>query len=452
MSMKKLIIFIITLTIIVSAGVCPVFASYNDSVEIDAPIVYMVSADDDASVIYDKASTEKCDPGELVKIVTGILVIENCADLKAQVTASKSAISYVEFRGGTTAGILVGETMTVEELLYCLLVYNAADAAAVLAEYIAGTNENFVIMMNDFAKKLRLNNTNFTNPVGYNEEQQYSTAVDFASIFNYCIKNPTFSQVISTFLYEMPATNKYTETRYLKNTNNLINSGISDYYFKYVKSGKSGYTATKNCNSVSIASKDGYNYICVIMNAENKDFDTDGVSENMSFVGAKKLYDWVFENIKLRVVCNTATYVCEVKVRLSNEYDYVSLVPAENVSALVPAGVNAESVYIEPLAEQMPESVDAPIKKGDKIGRAAIKYAGSTVAEVDLVADFDVKVSMIKFIGNAILKVVSHWIFIVLMIIIAIVVLPLCIISYRNKQKNLRRQKAKELQNKKKRG
>lgn len=450
--MKKLIIFIISFVIMLSTFICPGFATYTDSVDIDAPIVYMVSADDDASVIYNKSSTEKCDPGELVKTVTGILVIENCADLQEKVTASRNAISYVEFRGGTTAGILVGETMTVEELLYCLLVYNAADAAAVLAEYIAGTNEQFVVMMNEFAKKLGLNDTCFTNPVGYNEDQQYSTAVDIAEIFNYCIKNPTFSQVISTSLYEMPATNKYTQTRYLKNTNNLINSGISDYYFKYVKSGKSGYTASKNCNSVSIASKDGYNYICVILNAENKDFDTDGVSENMSFVGAKKLYEWVFENIKLRVVCNTSTYVCEVKVRLSNEYDYVSLVPAENVSALVPAGVNAESVYIEPLTDQMSESVDAPIKKGDKLGRAAIKYAGATVAEVDLVADFDVKVSVIKFIGNVVLKIVTHWIFIVLMIIIAVVILPLCIISYRNKQKNLRRQKARDLQNKKRSG
>lgn len=450
--MKKLIIFIISCAVLLPSFVFFSYATYTDSVEIDAPVVYMVSADDEAAVIYNKSSDEKCDPGELVKIVTGIIVIENSADLQIKVTASSDAISYVEFRGGTTAGILVGETMTVEELLYCMLVYNAADAAVVLSEHIAGSREAFVAMMNDFAVKLGLRNTHFTNPSGYNEDEQYTTAAEMSVIFNYCTKNPTFSQILSTSLYEMPATNKYSAARYLKNTNNLINSGIPDYYFKYVKCGKSGYTATKNCNSVSVASKDGYNYICVVMNAENKDFDSDGVSENMSFVCAKKLFQWVFDNIKLRVVCNTSTYVCEVKVRLSNEYDYVSLVPAENVSALVPAGVNAESVYIEPIEGQMPESVDAPVKKGDIVGRAAIKYAGATVAEVDLAADFDVKVSVIKFIGNAILKVITHWIFITVVAIIAVVVLPLLFISYRNKQKNQRRRKAQELQNKKKRG
>ncbi len=452
MSMKKLIIFIISCVVLLSSFIFPASATYTDSVEIDAPVVYMVSADDAAAVIYNKSSLEKCDPGELVKIVTGIIVIENSPDLQTKVTASGDAVSYVEFRGGTTAGILVGETMTVEELLYCMLVYNAADASVVLAEHIAGSREAFVTMMNDFVKELGLSDTNFTNPSGYNDPEQYTTAVDMAAIFNYCIKNPTFSQILSTSLYEMPATNKYSSTRYLKNTNNLINSGIADYYFKYVKCGKSGYTASKNCNSVSVASKDGYNYICVIMNAESKDFDSDGVSENMSFVCAKQLFKWVFDNIKLRVVCNTSTYVCEVKVRLSNEYDYVSLVPAENVSALVPAGVNAESVYIEPIEGQLPESVDAPVKKGDRVGRAAIKYAGSTVAEVDLVADFDVKVSVIKFIGNTVLNIITHWVFIVIVAIIAVVVLPLLFISYRNKQKNHRRQKAKELQNNKKRG
>lgn len=446
--MKKLIIFIICVLILVSVTVVPASATYSDFVEIDAPVVYMVSSDDDAAVIYNKSASERNDPGEIVKIVTGILVIENCDDLQQKVTASGDAVSHVEFRGGTTAGILVGETMTVEELLYCMLVYNAADAAVVLAEYVGGTRDKFVTMMNDFAARLGLQNTNFTNPVGYNDAEQYSTAEDIAVLFNYCIKNPTFSQIISTYMYEMPATNKYTQTRYLKNTNNLINSGINDYYFKYVKSGKSGYTSEKKCNSVSVASKDGYNYICVILNAENKDYDDDGVSENMSFVGAKKLYDWVFDNIKLRVVCNTSTYVCELKVRLSNEYDYVSLVPAESVTALVPAGVNAESVYIEPIPEITPESVDAPVKKGDVLGRAAIKYAGSVVAEVDLVADFDIKVSVIKYIGDLIFRIITHWIFITIACILAIVVMPMCIISYRNKQKNLRRQKAKEIQKK----
>ncbi len=449
--MKKLFIFLLSFLILINVMSVGVYASFSDSLEIDAGIAYLVSADDEGGIIYDKNSELRCDPGALVKIVTAILVIENCKELSQNVTASANAVRSIEHLRVTTAGIIVGETMSVEELLYCLLVYNANDAANVLAEFISGTTENFVKMMNEFVKGLGLQNTLFSNPGGYNSENQYTTARDIAAIFRYCMENPVFSRIISTFLYEMPATNKYHETRYLKNTNYLINAGTGDYYTKSVKGGKSGDTASGSCNVVSMASKDGYNYVCVIMDAPMKNNDEDESLENMAFVYSKELYKWAFENIKLRVVANTSTYVGEVKVRLSNEYDYVSLVPVENVSALVPTGVTAESVLIEPISELTLEKVDAPVKKGDVLGRAAIKYAGETIAEVDLVAAFDVKLSSGKFIGDKIIKIITSPVFIILFIVVLVVFVPLCFISYRNKRK-LRLRKLREQRNNTKRG
>lgn len=447
--MKKFIIFLISFLIIISFSNVNSFANFSSSFETDANIVYMLSLDEHGGIIYDKNSELKCNPGELVKLVTAVIVLENCDDLSQPVTASSTAIRSIESLKITNAGILVGETMSVEELLYCMLVYNANDAAVVLAEFIGGTQENFVEMMNGFADRLNLNNTVFSNPGGFNIGEQYSTAVDISEIFRYCTNNPTMETILSTFLYEMPATNKYRETRYLKNTNYLINYAIPDYYLQTVKFGKSGYTETLNCNCVSFASQDGYTYLCVVMDAPMKDFDNDGTNENMSFVVSKQLYKWAFENIRLRVVANTSTYVGEVKVRLSKDYDYVSLVPAENVSALVPAGVNAESVLIEPISEITLEKTDAPVVKGDILGRAAVKYAGSTVAEVDLVAAFDVKLSTTKYLGSLILEIITHPVFIVIALILILFVLPLSLYSYRNKQKRIRMMKIKERQIKK---
>ncbi len=449
--MKKFIILLLSLIILINTLSVSVFAAFTDSLEIDAEIAYLVSADDENGIIYDKNSQVRCDPGALVKIVTAILAIENCNDLSVQATASGEAIRSIEHLGVTTAGILVGETMTIEELLHCLLVYNANDASNVLAEVVAGSNVAFVDKMNEFAKSLGLKDTSFSNPGGYITENQYTTARDMAVIFRYCMENPVFVRIISTFLYEMPATNKYHETRYLKNTNYLINSGIGDYYVKSVKGGKSGNTASGNCNVVSMASKDGYSYVCVVMDAPVMNDDSDDSLENMAFVNSKELYEWAFENIKLRVVANTSTYVGEVEVKLSNEFDYVSLVPVENVSALVPSGVTAESVLIEPISELTLASVDAPVKKGDILGRAAIKYAGETVAEVDLVAAFDVNLSSGKFIGNKIISIITSPAFIILFIIVLVVLIPLCVISQRNKRK-LRLKKLREQRNNIKRG
>ena len=117
--MKKLFIFIICF-ILCFSEVFLCSAAFTSSFEVDAEIAYVISADEDSTVIYNKNSAVKCNPGELVKIVTGLLVIENCSDLGTIVTASADAIRSIEKLRVTTAGILVGEMMTVEELLYCL--------------------------------------------------------------------------------------------------------------------------------------------------------------------------------------------------------------------------------------------------------------------------------------------------------------------------------------------
>lgn len=415
--MKKSFIFLCVLILLSVSLLLPAQAAYNSEVDVDANIAYLISLDKDNTVIYDKNSDVRYSPAAIVKVVTGLLVIENCANLDQKVTCDYDSIYAVAGTGSSTVGLYVGEEITVRDLLYCMLVYNAADAASVLVNYVAQDSETFVGMMNDLAAKLGCANTHFTNPVGFDEEGQYTTARELAAIYYYCINNSTFNEIISTDYYEVEPTNMYGYTRYLKTTNGLMNSGIPDYYFKYVKSGKSGVAGDDGCNSISVASKDGYNYLCVIMDSRYADYDNDKVDENMAFVSAKKLYDWTFENIKLRVVANPSVYVWEMKVKLSNEYDYVSLVPAQEVSALVPSGVNAESLLIEPFPEYTPESVKAPIKKGDILGRAAIKYAGETVAEVDLAAAFDVRSSPLKWFGDLLLTILKSTVFRIIFLI-----------------------------------
>ena len=438
--MKKSFIFALAL-LFLSAPLCPAaLAAYNSEVDLDANIAYMISLDGDETVIYDKNSSLRFQPGALVKIVTGILTVENVADLDRLVTADYDAVYAIAGTGSGTAGIYVGEQLTVRQLLYCALVYNAGDAASILSYLVGGTPEAFVGMMNDLAAKLGCTDTHFTNPVGWDDAGQYTTAKDIAAIYRYCIANSVFEEIVSTDYYEVEPTNMYGYTRYMKTTLGLMNSGYEDYYFKYVKSGKFGVTDENRCNCVSVASKDGYNYLCVIMDAAYEDYDGDKVDENMAFVSAKKLYGWTFDNIKLRVVANPSVYVTEMRVKLSSEYDYVSLVPAQEVSALVPSGVNAESLLIEPIPEKTKEYAKAPIKKGDILGRAAIKYAGETVAEVDLAAAWDVRSNLFKWIGDLLLGMLKSTVFRIIFLIALAVGAVFLLMMFRSgklqKQKN----------------
>ena len=409
--MKKFLILLFAAALAALWLCCPVWAAYNAEISVEADIAYMVSLDRENTVIYDKNSNVRFSPAAIAKIVTGIVTIENCSNLDQKITLKKEAVTAAAGTGSAMAGLYADEQVSVRDLLYCTLVFNAADAACVLADYIGGDIPSFVTMMNDLAARLGCSSTHFTNPMGYDEEGQYTTARELAALYYYCVSNQTFDEIISTDYYEMEPTNQYWDVRYLRTTNGLMNSGIPDYYFRYVRSGKSGVTDDNRCNSVSVASKDGYNYLCVVMNAPVMDYDEDGVDENMAYVTARQLYEWTFNNIRLRVIANPSTYVAEVKVKLSSEYDYVSLVPAEEISALVPAGVGSESVLIEPIPEQTPESVKAPIKKGEIIGRAAIKYAGETIAEVDLAAAFDVSGSFGRAVGDLLLSILKSTVF-----------------------------------------
>lgn len=428
--MKKIFIFCLSLFILLTTVFIPANAALYNPTEFDADICYMISLDDD-TIVCDINSEQKASPASITKIVTAILTIENCTDFDHIITVPSYCIRLLDGTNSSTAGILVGEELSVKDLLYCLLVQSANDAANVLADYIGGGSiEAFVGMMNDFVKSLGCQNTHFVNAHGLDDPDHYTTARDLATIYRYCLQNGMFAEITGTYSYDIPATNEYHYTRYLRNTNGLLNPGISDYYYEFARNGKTGTTDNAGRCLISSASKDGYNYLCVILNGKFYDCDGDNVEENMAIIESKNLYKWAFENLRLREVANPSTYVCEAEVKLSKEYDYVSLVPAESISALVPYGVSATNVFIEPIKELTKTTVEAPVKQGEILGRAVVKYADEPVAEVDLMAAFDVNRSGVKYIGDKISKIFHSPVFIVLFIIILAVIIPACIMVF----------------------
>ena len=428
--MKKWIFSLLFFAVLFCAFVFTGGAAIYDPGEVDAEVVYMVSLDNDA-VVVDINSDVRVAPASLTKIVTAIVTIENCDDFDALVTVPSYTIRLLDGTNSSTAGILVGEELTVRQLLYCLMVSSANDAANVLADYIGGGNiEKFVGMMNDFTASLGCLNTHFVNAHGLDAEGHYSTAKDLEVIYRYCLQNAMFCELTGTYEYEIPPTNKYDYTRYLRTTNYTMNPGIPDYYFEYVKNGKTGTTDDAGRCLISSASNDGYNYLCIVMKAKFYDVDEDGYDENMAFYITRKLYKWAYDNLRLREVANPAVYVTETEVKYAKKYDYVSLVPATTVTALVPLGVNADSVLYEPLAEITKTSVIAPVKKGDVLGRTAIRYAGQTIAEVDLVAAFDVQRSPIRYFGYLVSRLFGSLPMKILLIVVFGVALPLFLILF----------------------
>ena len=248
------------------------------AVEINSPRAILIDVDT-GRVLFQKNAYEAAYPASTTKVLTAILVLENC-ELDEMVTASSLAVNSV-YANGTTASIQPGETLSVKDLLCTLLIHSANDAAYVLAEHVGGSIDSFVSMMNSRAKELGAKSTFFVNPNGLPSTTHKCSAYDMAIFARYAMQNfPTFREIVSTVNYTLPITEQYTELymneypdatnviRYQNTTtNHLINPNKQAYYYEYATGIKTGYTtAAANC-IVASAKKDGVELIVVIFGA-----------------------------------------------------------------------------------------------------------------------------------------------------------------------------------------
>ncbi|MBE6812026.1 MAG: D-alanyl-D-alanine carboxypeptidase [Ruminococcaceae bacterium] len=417
--MKKFTLFLIIFSILIARTSFLADAAFTSAVETQSDVVYVYSLDADRTVIYEKNAEKIVNCSALAKVVTAYLVTTLCDDYSQLITVPATPIRALDSVSCTRVGILVGEVISVQELLYCMMIANAADAGNVLAYHFGGDSISaFVEKMNEFAAELGCENTHFADPNGLEDMEQYTTAKDFALIYEKCLTGDYFAQIAGMDYYKMPATNKYYETRYLHTTNLCMDYNYPDYYCEQVVNGKVATDSNTLGYAVSTATKDGYTYLAVVLAGPSVDYDEDGNTENMAMVDTANVYDWIFDKVKLRVVVKTSTIVDEVKVNHSAEYDYVSLVPMIEVSALVPEGIDSESVYIRSIAELTKTEVDAPVHKGDVLGTAGIYYADEEIARVDLVASFDVERSYSRFISESLQDLFTHPVFIIIISIL----------------------------------
>lgn len=432
--MKK-ILGILTLTaVLISSFLCvPANAAYDDvmeSLELYSDCILLISADNN-EIIFEKNSGKQTHPASLTKIVTAIVVLENCDNLETIVTVPESCIRELDGTGSSLGGLQPEEQLSVYNLLCCLLLQSANDAATTLADFISGGDrDKFISMMNEIAQRLGCENSHFVNPHGLDDENQYVTAKDMAVFMKYAMEFPAFEEIVAKTTYTLPETNLQ-EERIIRNTNYLLNSAYSDYYCKYVKGGKTGSTSVAGRCVVATASKDGYSYIGVALNSTFYDVDGDGVNENGAFLDCKEMFEWAFKNIELVAISDTTKIVGQVPIKYAKSTDYITLSPAETVYGLVPVGTDSGSLLVELIEDTVPEYVKAPVKKGDVICRARVLYAGKVIKEIDLVASMDVERGVFAFIGSIAKSLFSSWIFRIAALAIIVVFIVLLLIRHK---------------------
>lgn len=410
--LKRLSSFLLVLTLLISIVLpIPSHATYNDEIDFNSKIVYMESLDQ-GTVIFNKNANKKTPMASLAKIATAAVVLDNVKNLDEKVTVTQAEIDEISGTNSLSAGLQVGEVVTVRQLLSLMLIQSANEACVILAHHVAGSTPKFVKLMNDMAKKLGCKNTHFKNPHGLDTEGQYTTAKDLSLITKHALKNDDFKKMVSTEAYTLEATNKRSSIKYY-NTNMLIRHG-SSYYYKPCKGIKTGTSKDAGSCLVSYATKNGYSYLCIIMQAP-PGTSNDGGVVNTAFNETYKAYQWVFNNIKLKVVADPTDVVTVIDVHMARKVDHVRLVPKEEVTALIPANVDASGVSLELKKDSLPKKVKAPVSAGENLGKANVLYAKEVIGTVDLMAADSVHLSILgsiayyikAFFGNKVIKIIS---------------------------------------------
>ena len=333
-------------------------------------------------ILYEKNSTKQLYPASTTKILTAILVLENC-DLDEKVTVRETALNNIP-SGYVTCNLQIGEQLTINDLLYALMIPSANDAAYVLAEHVGGSVEGFSAMMNDKARALGCKTTHFVNPNGIHDDSHYSTAYDLYLIADYAMKNETFRKIVATTEYTLPATEQYpSEDRVLKTTNELLNENSRNYYYKNAIGIKTGYTSKAGNCLVAGAHRDGLEFIAVVLNG-----GTTKENLNSRYVDSKKLFNYAYDNFTLTKIIEKNSIVNTIEIEKgTKETKNLDLIIDETITVVNNKSINMNDVIPE---IALRENLVAPIMAGEKIGTVKykvddIEYSANLLAKDEVI-------------------------------------------------------------------
>ena len=369
-----------------------VTALASNSPALDATAALLVSPDS-GMVLYSKNADQKRYPASTTKIMTALLTLENVSNLDETVTSEAVDFENVT-ADSSNAGILLGEQVTVRDLLYALMLPSANEAAYMLARHVGGSWEQFVDMMNDRAAELGCTGTHFCNPCGLHEEDHYTTAHDLYLIAKEAMKDATFRDIVSTVQHRMAKTNLH-EERIIYTTNQLIFSSFQPWSYANCLGIKTGHTSQAGNCFVGYAEYGDAKLFSVVLGCSDSSKEYPSVAA--SFTDTKKLCQWGFENFTSKTLARQGEEVTYTKVKLSTDTNQLLLTAKADVVALLPRDLDVKALE---LVEDIPEEVKAPVKAGDPIGTATYRYNGTDYGTVELVALNDISRSTVLFYAD----------------------------------------------------
>lgn len=368
------------------------------------------------TVLFERDADRKRSPAALVRLTEGLTALQIIRDKGVDIETATGTYTDEAYKAIAGTGIATvmnkGEVWTVKDLLSVAMTHTAGDAAAVLAITLAGSHEAFVAEMNALVRKIGCESTTFANVSGNDSINQYTTARDLYRIVRYGMDDDKFAGLFSQPEYTVHPVSGG-EARTFANTNRMIRPSTGSYY-SAMAFGKTGVTDPAGECLVSVARDSGYEYLCVVLGSSSED-------GNAHYADTRTLFNWAFSSFEYMQLVDTKEPVTQLKVNLAWDTDTVTLVPAKNLSATVIDGLDRNTIQRKLV--DVPDSVDAPVTKGQVFGRLELYISlDQKIGEVDLVAADSVRRSDVLLLWRHVKGfLTSKWFFALLGLLVLLI-------------------------------
>lgn len=326
---------------------------------------YVIFDRSSKKAIYGKDENKQTAMASTTKIMTSLIVIEKCNNLNEVVTISSKAANT----GGSTLGIDTGDKITVNDLLYGLMLRSGNDTAVALAEYIGGSIEGFATLMNNKAKEIGLKDTNFVTPHGLDNPNHYTTAYELAFLTDYALKNETFAQIVKT---QYKTININGSAREIKNTNELLLSNVEGVYGV-----KTGFTNNAGRCLVTAVKRNNMDLIIVVLGADTR---KDRAKDSL------KLINYAYEKYRMEDVESFAQKEFEMWKNINTNRIYIN--KGNGGLELELSNIEIKNIVTDKALSAEINSLnylEAPVEKGRKVGTMIIKNGEDIIEELDII-------------------------------------------------------------------
>lgn len=431
--MKK---FKLASTLLILALLCALLPSGADALDmpsISSRNAVLMNADT-GEIFFDKSGSDTAYPASTTKIMTALLAIE--AIERGEIAMDDVVTAYDDCQynmddDSSNAGPIIepGEKMTVRALLNCAMLVSANEACNILAEYIAGSVNDFVERMNQRAQELGCTGTHFTNCNGLEDSAHYTTARDLAVIAREAMSHQQLLDICGATAYTVSATNN-NSARELKNTNLLLDSS-SKYYSEYAYGIKTGYYSAAGRCLVSGALYNDMNLICVVLGGEETDEEDESQKTRTQYEDTLTLYEWAWENYSHQQVLTSTATIAQLPVTLGT-MSTVGVRAESGVSLLLPNDFDLSTLETQYVyySERDGQTLEAPVSAGDKLGEVSVLRDGQTVGFSYLVATSTVEMSKSVYLksqfGQVFQQPVVRRLITVVIIIFALYLILVC--------------------------